>query len=106
VRLVVADEGELDELVELPSGEIKNVNELTPSEGEAFCTWLLEKAERANRHQDRLDAGDVALCDYWDVSSQKFCDAAAAVLVSCNPAFLGVSDPPSALCERHRILAL
>jgi hypothetical protein len=96
---------EEEELVELPSGEVKHIEALTPDEATAFCEWLLEKAERAHRQSVRVAAGSAPLCDYWDTQTRSFCDE-RAVLVGVLLPKPGITDPPTALCERHRILAM
>jgi hypothetical protein len=92
------------DLVALPTGEIKNVTTLSPVGSVEFCEWLLEKAARANRLALEIAAGEPSSCDYWDISERAFCDRPATVFAVGEPS-TWVADPPSALCQTHRILA-
>jgi hypothetical protein len=95
-----------EDLVALPTGEIKSVMTLNPAESVEFCEWLLDKADRANRLATQIADGTPSACDYWDTSTRSFCDDPAVLVTMPEPASGWVSDPPRALCVRHRILAL
>jgi hypothetical protein len=95
-----------DDLVELPNGEIRDVKTLSSSENAAYCEWLIEKAERANRTTTRMAQGLPTECDYWDTAERAFCNQPASVVVMRKAASYWISDPLSALCADHRILAM